>query len=371
MSRSRVPIASLTTLIAIAFAIPAAAQGTACTTPFDPACTHLKCYQIKDKPSTVVSKSPVLQLDNQFGREVVYRLQAVLLCVPTLKSCCCPGLPNCPAGASGCSPSNCLPNPVPAPPLPHFKCYKIKAKQCLAADCTAFTKFAKTKFVNLRTQFGQELNVPVGNPRLICAPALKEVVGETTTTTVTTTTTTSTTTTTICHFDPTSPTGCVGQCPATAPPGSQCVRIAPDKCDCVAPPVCCECPGAGCFDTNGQCPAGCFGVAGADCNAATGHCQCGFCRDAAVCTTIACSANQPCPTGTICDPVQCPRPCGGPCDQPAGQCTPEQCFKSDGTPGQCRVTPIDPCGCCGPGGSSCTTDFDCCSGICNAGICSP
>jgi len=52
--------------------------------------------------------------------------QAVLLCLPTQKSCC---------NAAGCSPSNCAANPVPAPPLPHFKCYKIKGKTaCTASD---------------------------------------------------------------------------------------------------------------------------------------------------------------------------------------------------------------------------------------------
>ena len=349
-------------LIAGALAMPAAAQvnPTACTTPLDPACNHLKCYQISDKPSIVVSKTPVLQLDNQFGREVVYRLQPVLLCVPTLKSCC---------NATGCSPANCNPNPVPSPGLPHLKCYKIKAKTCPTADCASLqTKFPNKQIhVNLRTQFGQEVNVPVGNPKLICVPADKVVVGQPTTTTQTTTTSTSTTTTTLpCHFDASSPTHCSGSCPSTT---QQCVQTAPGKCDCLDHPVCCECGATGCTNLNGPCPAGCFGVAGASCNFSTRHCDCGYCRDAPSpsCTAIPCSASQPCPTGTICDPVTCPRPCDGPCTQPAGQCTPDQCFRNDGTVAVCRPTPFKPCDCCSPAGGPCTTDFDCCSGICNVG----
>src|SRR3989442_11945291 len=186
MLRFRVPVALLAGLLVGALASRAAAQGTACTQPYDPACNHLKCYQIKDKPSTVVSKTPVLQLDNQFGREVVYRFQAVLLCVPTQKSCCCPGSPGCLAGATGCSGANCKPNPVPAPPLPHFKCYKIKAKTCPNGSCATVANFAsKVIHVNLRTQFGQELNVPVGKPQILCVPADKQVVGNSTSTTST------------------------------------------------------------------------------------------------------------------------------------------------------------------------------------------
>jgi hypothetical protein len=368
MSRGHVTVAVLAGLIAGSFATSASAQ-TACTQPFDPACNHLKCYQIKDPASTIVSKSPVLRLDNQFGREVIYRLQPVMLCVPTLKACC---------NAGGCSPANCNANPVPAPPLPHFKCYKIKAKTCVDPLCAKVGAFPKGTLVNLRDQFGQELNVPVGQPRMICAPAIKEHVGattttslpvQTTTTTVTTTTTSSTTTTLPCHFDPSSPTHCSGPCPAGTPPGSQCVQTAPGKCDCLQQPVCCECGAAGCFDINGQCPAGCFGVPGATCNPATGNCGCGYCRDApspsCILPLIPCDPNQPCPQGTICDPVNCPRECGGPCDQPAGQCSPDPCFRTDGTTGVCRPSPFDPCSCCGPPNAFCTTDFDCCSGICN------
>ena len=333
------------------------AQGTprACTQPLDPACNHLKCYQIKD--TAITGKTPLLQVDNQFGREAIFRLQPVLLCVPSQKACC---------DASGsCSAANCAPNPVPAPGLPHLKCYKIKVKTCTDPTCANLGKFAKGTLVDLRDQFGPELNVAVGNPKLFCAPVEKRVVGETTTTTVTTTSST-TSTTMPCHFEPTAPTGCAGGCPATAPPGSQCQRVAPDKCDCVPPPVCCECPGPAssvCFDTTAQCPAGCAAFPDADCDSTTGSCGCGFCRDLDTCSNIPCSANQPCPGTTICDPSHCPRPCGGPCDQ-TGTCSPAQCFRPDGTAAECRPVAGTGCTCCGPPGTHCTGPADCCSGVC-------
>ncbi len=374
MSRRPISVALLTALLVAAFAMPAAAQGTACTTPFDPACNHLKCYQIKDQPiiSTVGKTTPVLQLDNQFGREVVYRLQPVLLCVPTEKSCCCPGSPGCVAGATGCSPNNCGPNPVNAPALPHFKCYKIKAKTCPNGDCTRLASFTKGTLVNLRDQFGQELNVPVGTPRLICAPADKQIVGQTTTTVTTTTQTT--TTTIICHFDSTPAVNrCVGPCPPNAPAGSQCLQTGPGKCDCIPPPVCCQCTGTSgpqCFDSNTSCPSNCITVPNADCDPATHQCTCGFCIDNGTCSGVPCSANQPCPTGTTCDPHDCPRPCD-PCAGQPLPCT-SQCQRPDGTVAQCKQIPGQTsCSCCGPTGAFCTTDFDCCSGTCNvsAGSC--
>jgi hypothetical protein len=359
-------------IAALALAAPAAAQ-------FDPAFNHLKCYQIKDKP---IVKTIVV--DTQFGRERIVKLTPVMLCAPAKKTCCANA-----ATVAGCNPVPCPPDPVPQTAVPHFKCYKIAVKTCTDAagtpvDCTTLAKFAKkVTQVNLHDQFGDE-TVLLGGPRMLCAPVVKTVISPTTTTTtivtttttiITTTTSTSTTTTTLpCHFDLTSPTHCSGPCPAGAPPGSQCVVVAPQKCDCLPPPVCCECGAAGCFDINGQCPVGCFGVPGATCNPATGDCGCGYCREAgtAACLQplIPCSPNDPCPQGTICDPVNCPRPCGGPCDQPAGQCTADQCFRTDGTAAVCRPTPFNPCSCCGPSGASCSTDFDCCSGICNAGVCS-
>lgn len=361
MSKLPVRLALATSLLVATLAAPAAAQapGTACTSPLDPACNHLKCYQIADKPIT--GKVPLLQLDNQFGREVVFRLQPVFLCVPTLKSCCIAG--------ANCSPSNCKPNPVPAPALPHYKCYKIKAKTCVNANCATLANFSKGTQVLLRDQFGSEGPLALGPPKMLCAPASKIVVGQTTTTSTTSTTTTTSTTIPLgCHLDAAS-NACGGPCPATAPPGSKCELLPSGKCGCVAPPVCCECQGAACFNTNGQCPTGCTTVPNGSCNSVTGACSCGLCRDPAsptlACTNIPCSTSQPCPSNLICDPAQCPGPCD-PCAQGAA-CNPVACLRPDGTSSQCRPSQSTPpaCSCCGPTGAFCTTDFDCCSLICN------
>ena len=354
-------------LLTIVGALPARGQalGTACTSPNDPACNHLKCYKIKDKPIVgTTPSSALLQVDNQFGRELVFRLQPLMLCVPSLKSCCVNG--------AACSPTACQPNPVPAPGLPHLKCYKIKAKTCLNANCAKLTAFPKNIQVLLRDQFGPEGPLQVGPPLMFCAPVDKVVVGQPTTTTTTittTTTTTSTTTTTLrCHLDAAT-NACTGPCPAGAPPGSQCAKLPSGKCGCVAPPVCCECPGQPCFDTNGQCPTQCAATPNSTCNA-TGHCGCGTCFDpnagpAGACTNIPCSTSQPCPAPLFCNPAQCPAPCD-PCAQGAA-CNPVSCLRPDGTNSQCRLSGPAPatCSCCGPTNSFCTTDFDCCSLICN------
>src|SRR5438067_604692 len=257
MSRPHARLVLAAGLIAGMLARSAAAQpaGTACTSALDPACTHLKCYQINDKPSTVVSKTPLLQVDNQFGREVLYRLQPVMLCVPSQKACCCPGSIGCsqPGATQGCSAANCLPNPIQSPGLPHFKCYKIKAKTCPNNDCTTAKPIAfpkKTIFVNMQDQFGRD-------------------------------------------------------------------------------------PGP----TN--------------------------------CTNIPCSTGQACPTGLYCD-TACQPPTPAPCDpcktQPQGSCAPVSCLRADGTNSQCKPSgpvPGGTCDCCGPTGAFCTSDFDCCSNICN------
>ncbi len=361
MPKSLVSLAFAAGLLAAALARPAGAQipaGTACTTANDPACNHLKCYKIKDTPLVgTTPKTALLQMDNQFGRELVFKLQPVMLCLPTQKSCCKNG---------ACSPTLCAPNPVPAPALPHFKCYKVKAKTCPNGDCSKLTAFPKGIQVILRDQFGTEQNVPVGQPQMICAPADKIVVNASTTTTTTTSTST-TTTTLVCQFSPATG-ACVGGCPSTAPAGSQCALVAPGKCACAAPPVCCECPGAACFNTNHQCPTGCNTVPNANCNA-TGHCDCGTCFDPTAgpngaCTTIPCSTSQACPAPLFCNPNQCPAPCD-PCAQ--GSACNAACLRPDGTAAHCQLSGPAPqsCSCCSPTGGFCTSDFDCCSNICN------
>ena len=165
---SRLPVRfALAAGLLVSLATTAAAQpaGTACTSPNDPACTHLKCYRINDKASTipnptsgVANGTVVLQVSNQFGTEVLYRLQPYLLCVPSVKACCCPG-PACQAGASGCSVANCAPNPVNAPGLPHFKCYKIKAKTCPNGDCAQKAVGMMDRLVEKFQQLREELGI--------------------------------------------------------------------------------------------------------------------------------------------------------------------------------------------------------------------
>jgi hypothetical protein len=357
---SKLPVRlALATVLVVTLAALAGAQapGTACTSPLDPACNHLKCYQISDTPITArMPKTPLLQLDNQFGRELVFRLQPVLLCVPTQKSCC-------DQSGANCSPSNCNPDPVPAPALPHFKCYKIKVKTCTNPTCATLAKFSKGTQVMLEDQFGKEGPIPLGQPKMFCAPASK-IVGPTTTTT---TSTTETTTTTLgCHLDPLS-NQCTGPCPPTAPAGSQCALLSSGQCGCVAPPVCCECTNSCVVRDPGPGPPGCNTVPNATCNASGTACGCGLCRDPAAptltCTRTLCSATQPCPSNLVCDPEQCPTPCD-PCAQPAS-CNPLSCITPDGLASHCATTP-EGCGCCGPTGAFCSRDGDCCSNVCNA-----
>ncbi|MDO8613598.1 MAG: hypothetical protein Q7R32_12375 [Dehalococcoidia bacterium] len=105
---------------------------------------HLKCYQIAgDNPPDVV------KLTTQFGIEPRVPVgMAKLLCAPALKQVLSP-VPEPPP-----------PGPVPA--APHYKCYDIPGHD---PDIT----------VHLETQFGSELGVPVGQATLLCAPALKAV----------------------------------------------------------------------------------------------------------------------------------------------------------------------------------------------------
>lgn len=282
MSKLRVPFVLAVFLVA-GLAGSATAQGTACTTPLDPACNHLKCYQISDKPSTVVSRTPIVQVDNQFGREVLFRLQPVLLCVPSQKACC---------NASGCSAANCQPNPTPAPGLPHLKCYKIKAKTCPNGDCATLAAFPKTISVNLHDQFGIENNIQVGKPVLLCAPVDKQVVGATTTTTITQTTTsthqTTTTSTIPCrNIATTGPPMCAGDCP----PGLACVFIpASNMCTCE---TACALNGTVC--NNQFCPN-----AGQQCVASPTH-PCGCC----IPPGGPCTAGSDCCSGTCLATMAC------------------------------------------------------------------
>jgi hypothetical protein len=203
--------------LASALASPAAAQ-------FDPQHNHLKCYKIGG-PAFLTR----VQLDNQFGREIVAKLVPQFLCVPTQKTCCDPQKPGCVPLATGCPPD---PSPNQPAPVDHFKCYKIAAKQCdlndptLVDPCTRLSgKFVKTP-VDLLDQFHPELNVTVGVPKMLCVPVVKTPKNTTTTHPPPTTTST---TIEGCRPDAGQPPTCAGPCPNL---GEVCVNRTPGTVDC-------------------------------------------------------------------------------------------------------------------------------------------
>jgi hypothetical protein len=109
--------------------------------------THLKCYNIQstDNPNKVV------RLVDQFGTTNNTVGQARELCAPALKAI----VPNqLPVGAQPAT-------------VPHYKCYDI-------------TGPAPGYMVDLQTQFGIEQNVQVGPAIRLCAPALKTYLNVTT-----------------------------------------------------------------------------------------------------------------------------------------------------------------------------------------------
>jgi hypothetical protein len=178
--------------------------------------------------------------------------------------------------------------------VPHFKCYKIGVKTCTDAagtvvDCSTITKFAKNTIqMNLHDQFGNE-TVFLGAPKLLCAPVVKQIVGQTTTTATiqtTTSTTVSTTTTTIPCRDisqPGTPAVCAGDCPPGTglacvfiPGGLGCTCELPCALQGPVPQVCNNqfCPKAGqqCLTTAVN-PCGCcYPPAGGPCASASDCC---------------------------------------------------------------------------------------------------
>jgi glutamyl endopeptidase len=109
---------------------------------------ELKCYDIVgwDPPQTV-------NLTTQFGGELGVDVgPADLLCVPALKE----------VGPLGEPPS---PPPGPPPTEPHYVCHQIDGHTPGTA-------------VDLETQFGEELDVAVGQTTHLCTPALKNGEGD-------------------------------------------------------------------------------------------------------------------------------------------------------------------------------------------------
>jgi hypothetical protein len=290
---------------AFAQGVPTCQPGTG---PFD----HLKCYKITS-PKKVKALADLTPLQPQFPVEPGCKVTGpVAFCVPVCKS-------------------NVQPPPpggVPVGPQEgDHLCYKIACPKSVPTLPAA------------QDQFGT-FPLKFGKAELLCTPAIKS--GVPTTSTTTTSSSSSTTTSTIhCRFD-LAVNGCIGGC---ATPGTQCVQLSANFCDCVKPPVCCECGPAPavCLNTSGTCPASCTTVPNATCDTTTGHCECGSCNDAGlVCNGIPCSTNQPCPGAptVFCDPNCGPSgPGSGTCDpcSQGGACNPVQCLKADGTPGQCQI----------------------------------
>jgi hypothetical protein len=264
-------------LLAIALPMPAAAQ-------FAPNFNNLKCYKISG-PSLAVN----LQLDNQFGRERVFKLVPQFLCVPTQKSCCSPP-------PVQCSPALCNPEPSPNQPAPvdHFKCYKIQEKQCTPTiaggfDCNKLTGHFPPAppdiVVTLRDQFHDE-TVKVQPPKMLCVPVLK--IRQTTTTTTTSTTTT----TRPCRLA--GPAG-MGVCGGDCPPGFACLLSSPTStiCECIPNAQACDGP----FP---NCGGGCPGQADL-CHPPPGVSICECCTQpggACSAATVCCSGNPCGSTGT-------------------------------------------------------------------------
>ncbi len=178
----------------------------------------MKCHSIRGG-----SHQTLVQTDNQFGRERIFKLVPQFLCAPAVKTCLATdgscGRPGAPGGNI----------------VGHFKCYKVAAKQCPNGDCSHLTGKFVGPSVDLRDQFSDE-QVTVGVPKLLCAPVAKSIVGATTTTTTattttetettTTTTTTTTSTTTTTTTSTTMPTTVCCQF-TTTPKGATCLDATP------------------------------------------------------------------------------------------------------------------------------------------------
>lgn len=232
---------------AVLTSVPARAQ-------FDPLHNHLKCYRIASR----VQGGKTVTLNDQFGTAVAAVLKPFLLCTPTQKICDTPG--------------GCPPDPEPAVPVRHFKCYKVKVPRSAAPPS-----------VQLIDQFGNE-TVKVGPALLLCTPAVKIPVGETTTTTTTVTTTTQP----FCHLENTAgPPICAGSC---TDPNAACKNIPSVGCRCVNPPSPC----------GGDATTGCGGLCentAQSCILVGTTCQC---ANPVPCGQTAPACDGQCPAGTTC-----------------------------------------------------------------------
>jgi hypothetical protein len=135
-----------------AFCAPAQKNQELCQVPGQPpaplcdAQTHLKIYPIKRvSPGKDQLPPHGVQIDNQFGQQVLKVVKPVSLMVPTAKG---------------------LAAPPPVPPNPaafsyeHYKCYKVTGGKNLK------------QVVQLNDQFGTRMTV-VGKAMELCTPATK------------------------------------------------------------------------------------------------------------------------------------------------------------------------------------------------------
>jgi hypothetical protein len=234
---------SVLAALALALSSPVAAQ-------FDAQHDHLECFKIKG--GAIVT---AVQTDNQFGRQMIFKLVPRFLCAPTEKTCVATdGSCDKPGGPAG-------------DPVPHFECYKVSAKECPNGDCTKLSGRFTPVPAALQDQFGTA-QVSVGVPKMLCAPVNKTL---TVTTTSTTRPLNNCTTTTIQLCGNGSPPQTCSPPPAGCPGGQTC-QTDSTGCSCVGPAPTCDNAGVF-FCSTGTCPAGqtCQTVCGADGNLS---CQC-------------------------------------------------------------------------------------------------
>jgi hypothetical protein len=139
MSRiARSPLTGLVFLVlAVALAVLVLGQGGARTAAAPPPQPHYKCYDIPPGPTPV----PTVTLQTQFGTEEIPVGVPAKLCLPAGKNA----------------------EPTPGPEWPHLECYNIVGQN-------------PPDVVNLETQFGVENYVVVRHASLLCVPAAKTIV---------------------------------------------------------------------------------------------------------------------------------------------------------------------------------------------------
>lgn len=115
--------------------------------PANPA-AHLGCWGVKANAPNPHPFMTVL-VENQFGNGRLRIIAMKELCLPTWKNETQPQFPT----------------PTEPPGLDHFTCYRVAYQ--------GQPRFTPPAAVTLRDQFGELINVPVGDPYQLCLPAEK------------------------------------------------------------------------------------------------------------------------------------------------------------------------------------------------------